>query len=92
MLGLKISGLNIGISDDLLNQLDGSVKAGVDALTVAIFEADVLAFAWTDLDGFSSHLVLFGFDRRDELGEHLFFVAVGLLDLHLGHGLVVSLG
>ena len=66
MLGLKISGLCFYIADDIVDQLDGSIKASVDALTVTIFEADVLAFTWTNSDGFGSHLVLLGLNGRDE--------------------------
>jgi hypothetical protein len=71
MLGLKISGLYFNIADNVVNQLYGSIKACVDALTVTVFEADVLAFAWTDLDGFGSHLFLLGFKDRDECSKHL---------------------
>ena len=66
MLGLKISGFYFNIADNVVDQLNGSIKTGVDALTVTIFEADVLAFAWTDSDGLFCHLVLFGLDDRDE--------------------------
>ena len=66
MLGLKISGFYFDIADDAVDQLDGFIKAGVDALTVTIFEADVLSFAWTDSDGLFCHLVLLGLNGRDE--------------------------
>jgi len=66
MLGLKISVFYFYIADNAVDQLYGFIKAGIDALTVTIFEADVLAFAWTDSDGLFCHLVLFGLDDRDE--------------------------
>jgi hypothetical protein len=68
MLGLKISLVVFNVSIDALNQLYGSVKAGVDALTLSVFEADVLAFCWLHLDGFNCHGLLLGSNRRDDFG------------------------
>ena len=68
MLGLKISLVVFYITVDPLYQLDGSVKAGVDALTLSVFEADVLTFCWLHLDGFNRQCLLLGSDRRDDFG------------------------
>jgi hypothetical protein len=68
MLGLKISLVVFKVTIDAFNQLDGSVKAGVDALTMSVFEADVLALAWTNLNGLSGHLFLLGADCGYGLG------------------------
>jgi hypothetical protein len=68
MLGLKISLVVFNISVDPFNQLDGAIKAGVDALTFPVFEADVLAFCWLHFDGFNCHRLLLGSDRRDDFG------------------------
>jgi hypothetical protein len=68
MLGLKISLVVFNVSIDPLNQLDGAIKAGVDALTFPVFEADVFAFGWLHLDGFNCHRLLLGPDRRDDFG------------------------
>jgi hypothetical protein len=68
MLGLKISTIILNITMDPFNQLNGSVKAGVDALTFSIFKADVLAFCWLHLDGLNGQCLLLGSDRSDDLG------------------------
>jgi hypothetical protein len=68
MLGLKISTIILNITMDPLNQLDGTVKARVDALTLSIFKADVLAFCWLHLDGLNGQCLLLGSDGRDYLG------------------------
>ena len=65
MLGLKISTIIFNVTMDPFNQLDGAVKASVDALTFSIFEADVLAFCWRHLDGLNGQGLLLCSDRRD---------------------------
>jgi len=66
MLGLKISLVVFNITIDPLNQLDGAIKAGVDALTFTVFEADVFAFSWLHFDGFNCQCLLLGSNRRDD--------------------------
>jgi len=68
MLGLKISTIILNVTMNPLNQLDGAVKACVDALTFSIFEADVFAFCWRHLDGLYGQCLLLGSDRRDDFG------------------------
>jgi hypothetical protein len=66
MLGLKISLVVLNITVDTLNQLDGAIKACVDALTFPVFEADVLALCWLHLDGLNGQCLLLGSYRRDD--------------------------
>jgi hypothetical protein len=66
MLGLKISLVVFNVTIDPFNQLDGAIKACVDALTFTVFEADVLAFCWLHLDGLNGQCLLLGADRRDD--------------------------
>jgi hypothetical protein len=68
MLGLKISLVVLNISVDPLNQLDGAIKASVDALTFPVFEADVSAFSWLHLDCLNGQCLLLGSDRREDFG------------------------
>jgi hypothetical protein len=66
MLGLKISTIIFNVTVYPFNQLYGSVKASVDALTFSIFEADVLAFCCLHFDGLNGQCVLLGSDCRDD--------------------------